>query len=68
MASVRLSDGVAAIFNNDGTGNFDKLGSGVIPSPRLNQEIAVGDLNGDGLLDLFLATSGAISHQIYFGQ
>lgn len=68
VASLRSDDGRAAIYFNDGAGNFQRAAASTIPGPRVNREIAVGDLNRDGVLDLFLATSGASKHQVYFGQ
>ena len=68
IASLLSADGRAAIYNNNGAGSFERLGSGQLPGPVTNDEIAVGDLNGDQILDLFIANSGAVGHQIFFGQ
>ena len=45
------------LFRNRGDGEFEVVTTGVLPTaPDLSNGLAVGDLNGDGALDVLLAT------------
>lgn len=50
--------GYNRLYLNDGKGVFDKTGIRLGRGPRNSEGIAMGDLNGDGYLDIIVANSG----------
>ncbi|MBX0329343.1 VCBS repeat-containing protein [Oscillochloris sp. ZM17-4] len=55
------------VYLNNGLGSFAAAASPINPSGNSTQEIAVGDLNGDGALDVILGNSSEPS-QIYLND
>ncbi len=54
------------ILMNDGIGNFTM--SQTLVGSNNNSDVAVADLNGDAILDLFIVNKAPSSHEVYFGQ
>ncbi|MFT7464508.1 MAG: hypothetical protein ACI9EF_002864 [Pseudohongiellaceae bacterium] len=56
-------------YDNQGAGNFAKVSSGpVVTDNRPSRDICVGDLDGDGDLEIALANSNDLENFVYFNQ
>jgi hypothetical protein len=55
LAVANSGDGTVSILKGDGTGNFTGLPNSPVTVERTPNSVAVGDFNGDGVLDLAVA-------------
>ena len=49
------------LFQNDGQGNFQDLSTGEVADPGQAHNVAIGDIDNDGDLDLFQAAGGGVN-------
>ncbi len=67
-AVIAEPGGTASIWLNDGTGQFFEFEGQTLGSPTdADQHIALGDLNGDGYLDVFVARAGE-TNRVYLNN
>jgi hypothetical protein len=55
-------------FRNMGDGTFENISTQTINDPGFVQNVAWGDVNNDGLLDLILGMEGPEMHELYLHQ
>ncbi|MBZ0112622.1 MAG: VCBS repeat-containing protein [Thermoanaerobaculia bacterium] len=70
LVIARLGGTAEKIYENDGSGSFTAVSGAIDPIGDSSLDIAVGDLNGDGRVDIVTAQgeSGSFVNRIYIGN